>query len=158
MKQQQGLYFLTVNISPMPSNMKLDIRETSHGIRAAVSPVTLTPAGQAWVTHNNDIWMYNSSGYLVRVHKRTRKALYTPDTQCPVPEEQLDNYRRTIAYKPDGTLEDFEDKYKDLPQQQKNKRLPGPAWSGETWFKVKEATRPPAPPFQRHQQRFQRQH
>ena len=73
----------------MPSNMKLDICETSHGIRATVSPVTLTPAGQAWVTHNNDIWMYNSSGYLVRVHKRTRKALYTPDTQCPVPEEQL---------------------------------------------------------------------
>ena len=147
LKQQQGLYFLTVNISPMPSNMKLDICETSHGIRATVSPVTLTPAGQAWVTHNNDIWMYNSSGYLVRVHKRTRKALYTPDTQCPVPEEQLDNYRRTIAYKPDGTLEDFEDKYKDLPQQQKNKRLPGPAWSGETWFKVKETTRPPAPPL-----------
>ena len=107
LKQQQGLYFLTVNISPMPSNMKLDICETSHGIRATVSPVTLTPAGQAWVTHNNDIWMYNSSGYLVREHKRTRKALYTPDTQCPVPEEQLDNYRRTIAYKPDGTLEDL---------------------------------------------------
>ena len=55
LKQQQGLYFLTVNISPMPSNMKLDICETSHGIRATVSPVTLTPAGQAWVTHNNDI-------------------------------------------------------------------------------------------------------
>ena len=83
----------------------------------------------------------------MRAHKRTRKALYTPDTQCPVPEEQLDNYRRTIAYKPDGTLEDFEDKYKDLPQQQKNKRRPGPAWSGETWFKVKETTRPPAPPL-----------
>ena len=147
LKQQQGLYFLTVNISPMPSNMKLDICETSHGIRATVSPVTITPTGPEWVTHNNDIWIYNSTGYLVRVHKRTRKALFTPDAQCPVPEEQLDNYRRTIAYKPDGTLEDFEDKYKDLPQQRQNRRLPGPAWSGETWFRVKETTKPPAPPL-----------
>ena len=147
LKQQLGLYFLTVNISPMPSNMKLDICETSHGIRATVSPVTITPTGPEWVTHNNDIWIYNSTGYLVRVHKRTRKALFTPDAQCPVPEEQLDNYRRTIAYKPDGTLEDFEDKYKDLPQQRQNRRLPGPAWSGETWFRVKETTKPPAPPL-----------
>ena len=49
LKQQQGLYFLTVNISPMPSNMKLDICETSHGIRATVSPVTITPTGPEWV-------------------------------------------------------------------------------------------------------------
>ena len=86
----------------------------------------------------------------MRVHKRTRKALFTPDAQCPVPEEQLDNYRRTIAYRPDGTLEDFEDfedKYKDLPQQRQNRRLPGQAWSGETWFNLKETTRPPAPPL-----------
>ena len=55
LKQQQGLYFLTVNIRPMPNNMKLDICETSHGIRATVSPVTLTPSGAEWVTHTATI-------------------------------------------------------------------------------------------------------
>ena len=141
LKQQQGLYFLTVNISPMPSNMKLDICEASHGIRSTASPVTLTQSGLEWVTHNNNMWMYDNSGYLVRVHKRTWKDLYTPDAQCPVPEAQPDNCRRTIAFKPDGTLEDFEDKYKNLPQQQKNSRFAGPAWSGETWLKAKEANK-----------------
>ena len=126
----------------MPSNMKLDICEASHGIRATASPVTLTQSGPERVTHNNNnMWMYDNSGYLVRVHKRTWKDLYTPDAQCPVPEAQPDNCRRTIAFKPDGTLEDFEDKYKDLPQQQKNRSFAGPAWSGETWFKAKEANK-----------------
>ena len=44
-------------------------------------------------------------------------------------------------------LRTFEDKYKDLPRQRQNRRLPGPAWSGETWFRVKETTKPPAPPL-----------
>ena len=45
LKQQQGLHFLTVSVSPMLGNMKLDICEASHSFRATVSLVTFASAG-----------------------------------------------------------------------------------------------------------------
>lgn len=33
---------------------------------------------------------------------------------CPAPPGKLDNYRRTIAHKTGGTIEDFEEQVKDL--------------------------------------------
>ena len=89
--------------------------------------------------------MYNNQGFLVRLHRRQRKALYTPDQHCPVPMEQLENYRRTIARKADGSTEDFEEQLHDLQQGQTKRPLPGPAWTGETWFKVKKDIKPPKP-------------
>ena len=73
-----GLYYLPVKTTSLPPNTRLDIRETTEGFTATISPVTLTPQGPVWVTHNNDIWMYNNQGFLVRLHRRQRKALYMP--------------------------------------------------------------------------------
>ena len=140
------LYFLPVKTTTSRAQ-KLDVHQTPDGIKATVSPVTLTPKGAQWVTHNNDVWMYNNQGYLVRLHRRQRRALYTPDQQCPVPEDELENYRRTIAHKADGTTEDFVEQYKDLGKQMIRKRLPGPTWSGESWFRVKQDVKPPPPPL-----------
>ena len=69
LKQEDGLYFLSVTTT-MPPAQKLDVHNTINGIKATLSPVTLTPEGAQWVTHNNDIWSYNSRGYLVRQHRR----------------------------------------------------------------------------------------
>ena len=68
-----------------------------------------------------------------------------PDQHCPVPMEQLENYRRTIARKADGSTEDFEEQLHDLQQGQTKRPLSGPAWTGETWFKVKKDIKPPKP-------------
>ena len=140
-----GLYYLPVKTTLLPPNTRLDIRETTEGFAATISPVTLTPQGPVWVTHNNDIWMYNNQGFLVRLHRRQRKAVYMPDQHCPVPMDQLENYRRTIARKADGSTEDFEEQLHDLQQGQTKRPLLGPAWTGETWFKVKKDTKPPKP-------------
>ena len=145
--QKQGLYFLPAKITTIPETQHIDIHDSPDGIRVTISPVTLTPTGAQWVTHNNDIWMYNNQGYLVRLHKRQRKALFTPDKTCPVPEDKLESYRKTIVHKADGTKQEFEEKYKDLPPQQRGRRLPGATWSGETWFKVKADVKPPKPPL-----------
>ena len=54
LKQEDGLYFLPVTTT-MPPAQKLDVHYTICGIKATLSPVTLTPEGAQWVTHNNDI-------------------------------------------------------------------------------------------------------
>ena len=146
LKKKDGLYCLPVKTTTSRIQ-KLDVHQTPDGIKATVSPVTLTPEGAQWVTHNNDVWMYNNQGYLARLHRSQRRALYTPDQQCPVPEDKLENYRRTIAHKADGTTEDFVEQCTDLGKQMIRKRLPGPTWSGETWFRVKQDVKPPPPPL-----------
>ena len=60
--------------------------------------------------------------------------------------EQRTDYRRKIAYKHDGTTEDFEEKLHSLEHSQQ-KRMLNTAWKGETWFKVKKDARPPRPPI-----------
>ena len=144
LKKKDGLYFLPVKTTT-PRTERLDVHQTSEGIKATISPVTLTPEGAQWVTHNNHTWVYNNQGYLARLHQRQRRALYTPDQQCPVPEDKLENHRRTIAHKADGATEDFVGQYKDLGKQLKRRLLPGPTWSGETWFRVKQDVKPPPP-------------
>ena len=94
------------------------------------------------MTHNNDIWIYNSQGFL---HKRQRQATYIPDKQCPVPMDKLEDYRRTIAQRRDGTTEDFEEQRHSLQPTQARRTLDGQPWTGETWFKVKPDFKPPKP-------------
>ena len=86
------------------------------------------------MTHQHDIWTYNNQGYLVRLHKAKRKATYTPDQKCPVPMDKLEDDRRTIAHKHDGTAENFEEKLHS-PEHSQQKRMLNTAWKGETWFK-----------------------
>ena len=112
------IYYLTVKSTGTAVNTRLDIAETEQGIKATISPVTMTPTGAKWVTYNNDIWVYNSQGFLVRLHKRQRQATYIPDKHCPFPLDKLEDYRRTIAQRRDGTTEDFEEQLHSLQHKQ----------------------------------------
>ena len=76
----------------------------------------------------------------MRLHKAKRRATYMPDQQCPVPMDKLEEYRRIIARKHDGTTEDFEEKLHSLEHSQQ-KRMLHTAWKGEMWFKVKKNAR-----------------
>ena len=69
-----------------------------------------------------------------------------PDQQFPVQMDKLEDYRRTVAHKQDGTTEDFEEKLHGLEYKQQ-KKMPNTAWKRETWFKVKKNARPPRPPI-----------
>ena len=61
---KEGTYYLPVKTTGVPHNYKLGVHETQEGVRATISPITLTPAGAQWATHQHDIWTYNSQGYL----------------------------------------------------------------------------------------------
>ena len=144
---KEGTYFLPVNTKGLPSNYKLDICKTDEGIKATISPITLTPTGATWVTHYHDRWVYNNQGFLVRIHRAKRRATFMPDKTCPVPRSQLEDYRRTIANKVDGTTEDFVEPLHSLDHNKQKRMLSEPAWQGETWFKVKKSAKPPIPPI-----------
>ena len=146
LRAKEGTYFLPVNNTGTPPNYKLDVHDAQQRIKATISPITLTPEGTQWVTHQHDIWTYNSQGYLVGLHKAKLRATYMPDQQCPVPMDKLEDCRRTIAHKHDGTTEDFEEKLHSLDHNQQ-KRMLNTAWKGETWFKVKKDARPLRPPI-----------
>ena len=76
----------------------------------------------------------------MRTHRTTRKALFVPDSRCPIPTERLENYRRTIVHRQNGNNEDFEHKYQDITKSQQKRALQGQTWTGETWFRVKRGT------------------
>ena len=86
------------------------------------------------------LWKYNEQGYLVRVHKRGRKALFTPgygnQSACPVQFDRLDDYRKTIVYKENGMQTVLEDKFKSLTKPEANREVTGTQWQGETWFRI----------------------
>ncbi len=62
-----------------------------------------------------------------------------------VPVDKLEDYRRTIAQRRDGTTEDFEEQLHSLLPTQARRTLDGRPWTGETWFKVKPHFKPPKP-------------
>ena len=136
------LLYIHLETAPMEEGTKLVIQNTSQGQVAMIAPThTLTATGpRPQQGGNNDFWKYNEHGYLVRVHKRARKALFTPgygnQTACPVQFERLDDYRKTIVYKKDGTQTVFEDKFKSLSKQEANREVTGTQWQGETWFRI----------------------
>ena len=86
---------------------------------------------------------YNNEGYLVRVHKTRRKALFLPYKTCPIPVDKLENYRRTIVRRPDKNNEDFEEQFQSMSNKQQKRVLEGQAWTGETWFRLKQGTKVP---------------
>ena len=144
--KKNQLYHLQVNVVPLPNNMRLNItRDDGGAISAMIAPTTtLTSQGAEVVLGGNtDYWTFNSQGFLVRIHKRQRKALFTPDRTSPVPLEQLENYRRTIINRADGNNEDLTEQYFDLNHRQQKRVLACTVWTGETWFKVKPNTPKP---------------
>ena len=135
--QRDGLYFMTMEFVKIPVNMQLEVHQTNQGTTAKIIPVTWTPTGMELLRNRNDLWTFNSQGYLVRLHRTQRKALFVPDQRCPVPTAKLENYRRTIVRRNNGNIEDA---YQTLDTKQQKRILEGEPWTGETWFKVKRGT------------------
>ena len=105
-------FFLQAEITALPKGTKLQIHNTDQGQIGMIAPTaTLTPQGPADTGYAGDYWQLNTQGELVRVHRQHRKTLFTPSrTQCPVPAEQLEDYRKTTIRLKDGTTNTFEDK------------------------------------------------
>ena len=141
LKQREGLYFLPVTlVALLPANMRIKVNQTAEGTTAKIALVTLTPTGMEILRNRNDLWTFNSQGFLVRVHRTQRKALFMPDNNCPVPTERLENYGRTVIQQPDNNTEVIEETYQNLDKRQQKRVIQKPHWTGETWLRVKRGT------------------
>ena len=101
-----------------------------------IAPTQLDTSGPRHHSGNNDIWTKNNQGYIVSIHKRLGRALFTPfNTGCPINTDQLEDYRKTIIRQPGKEKIIIEDDY----QQKKdlNKIIEGSERIGETWFQPK---------------------
>ena len=127
---------MPVVLITLPANMRLEVNQTTEGPTARIAPVTLTPTGMEILCNKNDLWTFNNQGFLVRVHRTTRKALFMPDSRCPVPTDRLENYRRTVIHRPNNNTEVIEEAYQDFDKKQQKRTIQGNNWTGETWFKV----------------------
>jgi hypothetical protein len=131
-----------LELAPLEQGYKLVIQNTPKGQAAMIAPTHgLTPAGpRVQQGGNNDYWKYNEQGYSVRVHKRDRKAMFTPDhgkqSTCAAPLDRFDNYRRTIIHREHQQPLVLEDQYKTLTKEQRNREPTGGLWQGETWFRI----------------------
>ena len=136
--QRNNLYYLPATIIHLTKDMQLQIQNTDNGMIAMIAPTTMTTQGYEQVLGGrNDYWAYNNEGYLVRFHRTMRKSLFIPKADnCPVPLEQLDNFRRTLIRRRDGNVEDITEAYKDLPFKMQKRKVNGQQWQGESWFKV----------------------
>ena len=71
------------------------------------------------------------------MHKRPRKALFTPeDSGCPIPTEQLDDWRQTTVVRT-GKEPEIQDFMKQISKTELHKPLPGDHWVGETRLRRK---------------------
>ena len=140
-KKNQLLY-MHLELAPLEQGYNLVIRNTPKGQAAMIVPTHgLTPTGpRVQQRGNNDYWKYNEEGYLVRLHKRDRKAMFTPDhgkqSTCPAPLDRFDNYRRTVIHREQQEPLALEDQYKTLTKEQRNREPTGGLWQGETWFRI----------------------
>ena len=109
LENRDGLFFLQAEITTLPRGAKLQIHSAQPE--------------QDW--HE-----------LVRVHRQYWKTLFTPSrTQCPVPAEQLEDYRRIRSK--DGTTNTFEDKHQSMEAPNGGQQQ---MWKGERAFRIKKGT------------------
>ena len=103
-----------------------------------IAPTQMDTSGPRPHSGNNDIWTMNNQGYTVRIHKRLRRALFTPFSNvCPINTDQLEDYRKTIIRQPGKEETIIEDGYQLKGKKDQNKIIEGSARIGETWFKPK---------------------
>ena len=80
-----------LELAPLEQGYNLVIINTPKGQAAMIGLTPTAPRVQQG--GNNDYWKYNEEGYLIRVHKRDRKAMFTPDhgkqSTCPAPLDRL---------------------------------------------------------------------
>ena len=124
--------------------------------RAMIAPTAqLDTSGLRPHSGNNDIWTTNKQEYTVRIHKRLRRALFTPfNNRYPINTE---DYRKTIIRQPGKEEIIIEDDYQQKEKKDQNKIIEGSAWIGGTWLKPKaSASRSNMPicPEQQHQDRL----
>ena len=125
LENRDGLFFLQAEITTLPKGTKLQIHSTEQGQIGMIAPTTtLTPQGPADTGYAGDYWQFNAQG--------------EPSiTQCPVPAEQLEDYRRTTVRPKDGTTNTFEDKYQTMEEPNKAQQQ---IWKGETACRIKKGT------------------
>ena len=137
--QKDGLLYINLKLSPLPPGQQVIIRNDEAGKqRAMIAPTQMDTSGPRPHSGNNDIWTMNNQGYIVRIHKRIRRALFTPfNSGCPINTEQLEDYRKTIIRQPGKEEIIIEDQYQQKEKKDQNRIIEGSAWIGETWFKPK---------------------
>ena len=104
------------------------------------APLTHTEQGLRQILGGNtDYWKLDGD-YAIRVHKRPRKALFTPhNSGCPIPEGELDDWRLTIINRQGQEQEQLQENPKQFSRQELQRRLEGDNWTGETRFRRKIA-------------------
>ena len=136
--QKDGLLYINLKLSPLPYGQQLIVKNEEGGKqRAMIAPTHMDTSGPRPHSGNNDIWTTNNQGYIVRIHKRLGRALFTPfNNGCPINTGQLEDYRKTIIRQRGKEEIIIEDDYQQKEKDQ-NKIIEGSAWIGETWFKPK---------------------
>ena len=106
-----GLFYLRAEKIDIPTGFDIYPMTTDNGKSIAVvqptekatqqqeqiAPLTHTDQGLRQILGGNTDYWKLDGGYAIRVHKRPHKALFTPrNSGCPIPEEELDDWRLTI--------------------------------------------------------------
>ena len=103
--------------------------------KVIIAPTSTTATGARPIMGGNtDIWIVRSN-YIIRVHKRLRRAIFKAEnTQCPVPTGQLDEWRR-----PGQEDMIYTDNYPSVEPKFFRELIPGDHWKGETTLRLKTA-------------------
>ena len=143
--QKDGLCFMRAEMTQLPQGTTLTVKHQEQGQVGMIAPtMTLTPTGPATQAGggNADYWYWNEQGYLVRHHTQHRRSLFVPRDNCPIPQEDISNYRKTVVRSADELEEQYiEEAWQSLNHTQQKRMLPGNTWRGETWFRTTPGAR-----------------
>ena len=133
-----GLSYLRAEKIDIPTGFDIYPMTTDNGSSIAViqptekatqqqeqiAPLTHTGQGLRQILGGNtDYWRLDGD-YATRVHKRPRKALFTPhNSGCPIPEGELNNWRLTIINRQGQEQEQLQENPTQLSKQELQRRL-----------------------------------
>ena len=137
--QNAELLDINLKLSPLPAGQQVIIKNDEGGKqRAIVAPTQVDTSGPRSHSGNNDIWTMYNQECIVRIHKRLRRALFTPfNNGRPINTDRLGDFRKTIIRQPGKEEIIIEDDYQQKEKKDQNRIIEGSAWIGETWFKPK---------------------
>ena len=147
LKRDGNLFYLPAEQQPLEEGWKIQIVTTPEGQerfqivqqqrinKVIIAPTSTTATGARPIMGGNaDIWIVRGN-YVIRVHKRLRRAKFTPEnTQCPVPTEQLDEWRHTTVRRPGQEDVIYTDNCPSVEPKFYRELIPG---KGETTFRLK---------------------
>ena len=146
------LLYLTPEIVPYHTDMKeveQELDQYMNTLDIDMSKVPELPTGVDAVEqlkalinalkptyYHTDVWQLDEANCtLTRVHKRARRALFTPErSDCPVPMERLNGQRTTYLDYGEGNVREMQDNFitAGLPNM-----LMDSYWKGRTVFQLK---------------------